>query len=235
MKATWFVAVLIILAVSFQAYGDLVVANPSMEGNFNNGVAEGWTIWTSHGGSFFSSGITAHDGSLSQGLDIYSGSMIDWQMGIYQQMTSLQLGETYNVTAWFQYSVDYTVFPYPADGIPGGHCSPFFSIGIDTSDGIDPIEWTGISNISYGSLVSSWLKVATSFTAVSDTATIFISSTGNGMGEILYPDQPPYPRIGPADMHVRINIDDVSVVPEPATMCLLGFGALSLIRRKRRA
>ncbi|MGD0551284.1 MAG: PEP-CTERM sorting domain-containing protein [Sedimentisphaerales bacterium] len=28
---------------------------------------------------------------------------------------------------------------------------------------------------------------------------------------------------------------DVTVVPEPATMCLLGFGALSLIRRKRRA
>ena len=34
---------------------------------------------------------------------------------------------------------------------------------------------------------------------------------------------------------ISLAIDNVTYVPEPATMCLLGFGALSLIRRKRKA
>jgi hypothetical protein len=244
MKATYLVAVLTILAVSFQAYGDPIdnmVANPSMEGNFDiYGVAEGWTAWNSNAYCSFYSGTSAHDGSKSQQFQIFdtSGNTI-WDAGIYQQIIALEPDKIYDVSAWFQCGFD--VFPtmYSPTGVFSGNCSSTFSIGIDTSGGTDAgavTEWTSISKQSYrGDMPGQWIQIAASFIPDSTTATLFIKLNGSayGMGEYYMPTNPPSPMMGPAGVAVTLNIDDVSVVPEPTTLLLLGLGGLGLLRRKR--
>jgi hypothetical protein len=246
-------AAIIVLTASFQTYGDMignVVNNPSMEGNFNNGVADGWTTWGG-GGSFYNETSYAHDGSKSQGWfdSAWSGD-ISWDAGIYQQLSSLESGKVYDTSAWFQYQFGaHPGGPGPWQwmaGYPSGYCSTTFSIGIDTSGGTDPTAVTEWKNTSYDaageSYCSPWINVATSFTADSDTATIFIKLNGHAMAMAEYymydpmdpyMPQPPPTQMGPANIGVELNIDDV-FVPEPATLLLLSLGGL-ILRRKHRA
>jgi len=67
--------------------------------------------------------------------------------------------------------------------------------------------WTGVNNNVY--------TLAEVLQAPDDIGIFFGGGLANGTGNLL--------------------VDNYGTVPEPATMCLLGLGALSLIRRKRKA
>ena len=69
-----------------------------------------------------------------------------------------------------------------------------------------------------------WVTHSWQFTADSNSTTIEFYSLDSYEGEGEYDGYSGY--CGP-------TLDNVSIVPEPATIALLGFGALGLLRRKR--
>jgi hypothetical protein len=150
--------------------------NPSME-NFIGGVAEYWAGWT--GSSTFSKGLYAHDGAKSQqiGWNGYGWSQFG-PGGVYQQISSLEPGRVYRLSAWFKYR-----FEPQGNGWSDVTCSA----GTDPAGGTNPnvvTDWMSVSDSAFGWYEGSWLNVVTFFSPTGPAVTIFIKAEGYGYAEM---------------------------------------------------
>ena len=105
-RVTWRHCLLlaVLLTLSLNALGEEII-NPSMEGEFIENIAEYWECLCAGGSGMFSEGTEAHEGVKSQGIGWYGyGGMSFGPDGIYQQISSLEPGRTYCISAWFKYT-----------------------------------------------------------------------------------------------------------------------------------
>jgi hypothetical protein len=166
------------------AHGNLV-RNPSMEGDFDGGVADYWIRWGQDNASF-SEGSYAHSGSKSQEMCWYGSHRSFGADGVYQQISSLQRGQYYRISVWFK-------FHFEALGPNAmGYGEITCSVGIDPNGGTDPnvvTDWVGVSDDGW----AIYRNVATSFSAITSEATIFIKAAGRGSSWVhLPPDYEPW-------------------------------------------
>ena len=156
-----------------------IIRNPSMEGAFVGGVAEEWTGWGTTYGSFYESD-TDHGGSKSQ--EVWYG-VHGWTSigrdGIYQVLTNLEPGKTYEVSVW-------SILEH-WDGYGWGSLS--CELGINTQGSTDPydiaISWVG------GELSrDAWREVKCVFVAEQSVATLFVGVSGewDNQEEVCWPD-----------------------------------------------
>lgn len=149
MKTRTVFTILLTLIIPLFAYG-VDVNNPSMEGNFISqpplgDVAQYWTGWRdSYEG--FSESAYAHDANKSQEVHwTGSGGESFGPTGIYQQIGSLQPGQSYRISVWFK-------FHFSAMMAFGGWASGDItcSIGTDPNGGTDPdvvTNWAALQTI----------------------------------------------------------------------------------------
>jgi hypothetical protein len=204
-------AILLPFIIPALAYGNFV-DNPSMESNFIyqdplGDVAEYWTGWTEADGPYagdFSQGSVAHNANKSQEIQ-WDG--FGWEHfgpdGIYQQITSLQPGQTYRVSVWCKCNI--------TTGGDSAYANIICSIGTDTNGGTNPDvvdNWVSVSEYAYGSSGESpWFRGMAVFSAYTSIATIFIKVSGDGDAEVWF--EGPWPDSWNAFGY----IDDVNVLP----------------------
>ncbi len=174
-------AILLSLIIPLFAYGN-EVNNPSMEGAFISQpplgyVAEYWTGW-GETGWFWENTDYAHDGSKSQEIH-WSPAVGGFESfgpdGIYQQISSLQPGQSYRVSVWFKFRFDVP--------IGWGQGNITCRVGTDPNGGTNPdvvTNWTGVSDSGGEWYNGPWLNVVTYFSPNGSTATLFIKADGSG-------------------------------------------------------
>jgi len=207
MKTRTVFTILLTLIIPLFAYGNNV-NNPSMEGAFilqaPGYVAEYWSDFGSGSGSY-AQGSYAHDGSKSQQI---SWDGLGYESfgpdGIYQQISSLQPGQSYRVSVWFKFRFEAMLMMGWASG------EMTFGVGIDPNGGTDPAmvdNWDEVTDYGYEYYEGPWLNVVTFFSPNDTTATLFIKASGYGdaMDEVM----PGYPE--PAYWDAYCYIDDVVV------------------------
>jgi len=212
MKRTIIIASLCVLGLTLAGYGN-EANNPSMEGNFIyqdplGDVAEYWTGWRGaysylHG--YFSEETSyAHDANKSQEVSWNGFGPEEFGPdGIYQQISSLQAGQSYRAAVWFNCD-----FYYYGDY---GYCDIICSVGIDPNGGTNPDAVTDWADRYWD--WGSWFCVPTFFSPTGSAATIFIKVTG--FGDAWWEDWqcPEPPCMYPADWDAYCYIDDVVVDP----------------------
>jgi hypothetical protein len=187
-------------------------------------------IFTDNGGYYDNPGwdlyVDVWNGGSQANFTFYNNSSFDCSIAqiYFDDGTILGIDEVINSIDPGPPKVTYTSFnntgPSPGN-LPGANLlvPPFvadreFSIGA-----VSPPPWKGVNN---GDILNEWVTI--SFQLSADLATL-LSELNDGTL-----------RVG---LHV-INLPDGSsesavLVPEPATVLLLGLGALTLLRRRRRA
>ena len=156
------------------------ICNPSMEDDFISGVAKYWTGWDDLGYAYFI-GTTnyAHEGSKSQEIEWYGGGSENFgPAGIYQQITSLEAGASYKVSAWFKFRFEAMIA-----GMGWGNGEITCSVGYDPNGGINPdlvTNWISVQDSGGEYYEGDWLNIITFLSPVNDTATLFLKCTGNG-------------------------------------------------------
>jgi len=206
-KSICVILLVVVLAPLVQAN---LVRNPSMEGDFDGGVAEQWIRWSQSGepssrGGQFDQGGHPHSGSKSQEIEWHGSHNPFGVDGVYQQISSLQRGQYYRISVWFK-------FHFEAEGPNAmGDGEITFSVGIDPNGGTEPngvTDWVGVSDYGGENHRGRWLKVETSFSAITSEATVFIKVAGRGSSVVHIP--PEYePELG--EWVAYCYIDDVVV------------------------
>jgi len=185
--------------------------NPSMEDTFINGIAKYWGGWGD--GSFEEEVFYAHEGSKSQEINWLScgpGPDTFGPAGIYQQITQLQQGQIYCISAWFKFRFEaYMAFGGWANG------NIQVGIGVDPNGGTNPdnvTDWsTQTDSTGSMSYEGPWLNVITFFSPNDTNSTLFIKANGDGDAQEEDWECPDPPCIGPAPWGAYCYIDDVNV------------------------
>ena len=212
------------------------LVNPGFEDD-----GTGWTQYhytAANPGDFVTGnwyGMTAAEGN-GFWADVRSygpGDSVGDHKGVYQRVATVP-GEDYSLTVALQAFSNDQSFAYSAgsaslddNGVPGQYWANPVRIGVDPSGGIDPtadwILWS--DDYDTGAL---WQDVSLDFTALGSAATIFLDAF------------PKWPIAGNwcGFDNVRLTGGPEGIIPEPATIALLGLAAAGLggyVRRRRRA
>ncbi len=183
-----------------------------LDGSFEGfaAVGSGWTAIAYDGDTF--GAWTAHM-PAGRNAWLYDDATITVPDGT----TSLHLGDGYDIGAVSQlvsgfsigatYEVSLAAIAY-ADGTshPGGGLKV-----TDLGTGLDDLDVTFVVNPGTVYSGEPWIYSSFLFTASNTELELSISNPTNGYA---------------------LHVDDVTIVPEPATICLLGLGGL-LLRRRR--
>lgn len=163
-----------------------MLRNPSMNGDFQDGVAEYWQVGGA--GHFFKGDQSRDAGGSSQLILQTESSQAAY---LYQRVDELNPGESYKLSAWFKPDMAVACSTSYLQGEATVECS----IGADTTGGSDPnnvSNWmtvqTDVTECE-GCPEEEWFQIRTSFTPDSTSATVFIRVKGSSWGICLEGDE----------------------------------------------
>ena len=200
-------SVLLIVAQASALTVDLI------NGDFETGDLTGWTTADEFNYVYAKAEVVASLGGDPADKDSYVLEINDYNATVVAASDVWQADTEYTISLDIWNS-------------PGGY-NPFISV--NPGDNGNPWSgWSSGSSWRFGigglgeTLLDGWM-----------TRTVTFTSPGAGDSAIGQPISIGFQAwSGSANVEDYVRLDNVSIVPEPATMCLLGLGGLLLRRRK---
>ena len=189
----------------FVALGSQAQANLLTNGNFNTGDFTGWWTWVDEPAN------TSAEVQSTYNYDgTYNAKLSSWNTA-WPTNGPVAVGQTFDFTGGADYSLSFVYSTQWTDWGTADYLIKYYDAG-----------WTELVDYEWDTLFyqeagpTDWVSVYLEFTTPATTAHVDVQFRAYDWADAVY-------------------FDDVVVIPEPATLILLGVGSLVVLRRRKKA